>query len=52
MVSFGRHASVLEPAHLRQAVGEELAATAGKYIERGEPVYQEIRLDETTPVHE
>ena len=42
VMGFGRHAEVLEPAHLRQALAEELAATAQKYAERGEPAYQEI----------
>lgn len=33
VMGFGRHAEVLEPEHLRQAVAEELAATAHRYIE-------------------
>jgi len=37
----GRHAEVLEPAHLREAVAEELAATAWKYVEEPEPMYEE-----------
>jgi predicted DNA-binding transcriptional regulator YafY len=31
ILGFGRQAEVLEPAHLRQAVSEELTATADKY---------------------
>jgi hypothetical protein len=30
-MGFGREAEVLEPDHLRKAVAEELAATAGRY---------------------
>jgi predicted DNA-binding transcriptional regulator YafY len=41
VMGFGRHAEVLEPAHLREAVAEELAATAGIYDEKREPVYEE-----------
>jgi len=33
VMGFGRHAEVLEPEHLRQAVAEELAATAHRYVE-------------------
>ena len=33
VMGFGRHAEILEPAHLRQAVAEELSITAGKYAE-------------------
>jgi len=33
VMGFGRHAEVLEPEHLRQAVAEELAATARRYVE-------------------
>ena len=33
---------MLEPARLRRAVAEELAATAGKYAERGESIYKEL----------
>lgn len=32
VMGFGRHAEVLEPEHLRQAVAEELAVTAGRYM--------------------
>lgn len=31
VMGFGRHAEVLEPEHLRQAVAEELTAVADKY---------------------
>ena len=31
VMGFGREAEVLEPEHLRKAVAEELAATAGRY---------------------
>jgi len=41
VLGFGRQAEVLEPAHLRQAVASELVATAEKYAERPELVYQE-----------
>ena len=41
VMGFGRHAEVLGPEHLRQAVAEELAATAGIYGEKREPVYEE-----------
>ena len=34
VLGFGRQAEVLEPARLRQAVAEELSATAEKYSER------------------
>lgn len=50
-MGFGRQAEDLDPPHLRQAVAEELAVTAGKYAESGESEYQEDRLDESTPVH-
>ena len=40
VMGFGKHAEVLEPAHLRQAVAEELATTAGIYGEKREPVYE------------
>ncbi len=33
VMGFGRHAEVLKPEHLRQAVAEELAATAHRYVE-------------------
>ena len=33
VMGFGRHAEVLEPEHLRQAVAQELAATAQRYVE-------------------
>ena len=33
VMGFGRHAEVLEPEHLRQAVAEELVATAHRYVE-------------------
>ena len=42
MASLGRHAWVLEPAHLREAVAQELAVTAEKYAERGESMYEEL----------
>ena len=32
-MGFGRHAEAIEPAHLRQAVAQELAVTAGRYVE-------------------
>ncbi len=32
-MGFGRHAEVLEPAHLREAVAQEVAATARRYVE-------------------
>lgn len=34
VMGFGRHAEILEPAHLRQAGAEELSATGEKYSER------------------
>jgi predicted DNA-binding transcriptional regulator YafY len=40
VMGFGRHAEVLEPSHLREAVVQELAATAGIYGEKREPVYK------------
>ena len=33
VLGFGRKAEVLEPPHLREAVTQELAATAGRYGE-------------------
>jgi predicted DNA-binding transcriptional regulator YafY len=33
VLGFGRHAEVLEPEHLRQAVAAELEATARRYVE-------------------
>lgn len=33
VMGFGRQAEVLEAAHLRQAVVQELAVTAGRYVE-------------------
>jgi hypothetical protein len=41
VMGFGRHAQVVEPHHLRQAVSEELAATADKYLVPIRPTYQE-----------
>ena len=41
VMGFGRHAWVLEPAHLREAVAEELAATGERYAEEPKPVYEE-----------
>ena len=42
VMGFGRHAEVLEPAHLREAVAQELAATTGKYAEETAPImYQD-----------
>jgi predicted DNA-binding transcriptional regulator YafY len=41
VLGFGRQAEVLEPPHLREAVAEELAATAGKYVEHVGPMYQQ-----------
>lgn len=38
VLGFGRQAEVLEPAHLRQAVAEELATTAERYAEEPAPV--------------
>jgi predicted DNA-binding transcriptional regulator YafY len=35
VLGFGRQAEVLEPEHLREAVGRELEATMGIYM--GEP---------------
>ncbi len=32
---------VLEPAHLREAVAQEIAATAGIYGEEYEPAYED-----------
>ncbi len=32
VLGFGRQAEVMEPAHLRQAVAEEIATTMGKYV--------------------
>jgi len=36
-MGFGRHAEVLEPAHLRQVVVHELAATTERYTEGTSP---------------
>jgi len=41
VLGFGRQAEVLAPAHLRQAVAEELAATMGKYVGEFMPPLQE-----------
>jgi len=41
VMGFGRHAWVLEPAHLRQAMTEELVATVERYAEQSMPIYQE-----------
>lgn len=41
VMGFGRHAEILEPAHLRQAVAEELSATGAKYSERRAVTSQE-----------
>jgi len=41
VMGFGRHAEVLEPAHLRKAVTEELAAMVGEYGEKPPAVYEE-----------
>ena len=41
VLGFGRQAEVLEPANLRQAVAEEVSATAGKYVRRPQPMYQQ-----------
>ncbi len=40
VLGFGRHAEVLEPTHLRQAVAQEIAATAEIYGEKRESVYK------------
>ncbi len=41
VLGFGRQAEVLQPAHLREAVGRELAATMGKYVGESMPPLQE-----------
>jgi len=41
VLGFGRHAEMLEPVHLRQAVLEELSATAERYVEERTTSYQE-----------
>jgi len=41
VLGFGRHAEVLLPEHLREAVAEEVSATAGKYVRRPQPMYQQ-----------
>jgi proteasome accessory factor B len=51
VMGFGKHAEVLEPAHLRQAVAEELAVTAGKYVDGGASIYRELGPDGATPFH-
>lgn len=38
VLGFGRQAEVLEPAHLREAVAEELGTTAERYAEEPAPV--------------
>lgn len=43
-MGFGRHAEVLEPAHLREAVAQELAVTAGRYAERPPALYLDIEM--------
>ena len=40
VMGFGRHAEVLEPAHLREAVAQELLASAERYAEEPKPVYE------------
>ncbi len=41
VMDFGRHAAVMESAHLREAVAQQLAATAGDYAEESATVYRE-----------
>ena len=41
VMGFGRHAEVLEPAYLREAMAQEIAATAGKYSEEPSAGYEE-----------
>jgi predicted DNA-binding transcriptional regulator YafY len=41
VMGFGRQAEVLEPAHLREALVEELATSAERYTEVPVPVYEE-----------
>jgi hypothetical protein len=40
-MGFGRHAEVLEPDHLREAVAEELSATSERYIPEATVVMEE-----------
>ena len=40
VMGFGNHAEVVEPEHLREAVAQELAATAGRYGEEPAPTYE------------
>lgn len=46
-MGFARHAEVLEPEYLRQAVAEELMATAGKYSERRQAVFEQGPMSQT-----
>jgi len=41
VMGFGRHVEVLEPSHLREAVAQELLASAERYAEEPAPMYQE-----------
>ena len=40
VMGFGRHAEVLEPDNLREAVAQELAATTERYTEGTSPMYR------------
>ena len=44
VLGFGRQAEVLEPAHLREALGRELTVTAGRYAERPPALYLDIEM--------
>ncbi len=41
VMGFGKHAEVLQPAHLRQAVAEELTSTVEKYVSEPTAVMEE-----------
>ena len=47
VMGFGRQAEVLEPGHLRKAVKEELMATAGKYSESHQAVFEQGPMSQT-----
>ena len=50
VMGFGRHAEVLEPAHLRQAVAQELVAASEKYV--GQPTYPLQKARKNLSFHE
>jgi predicted DNA-binding transcriptional regulator YafY len=47
VMGFGRQAEVLEPGHFRKAVKEELMATAGKYSESRQAVFEQGPMSQT-----